>query len=95
MDELRGDTNLSTNVAELSSDTQEELVLLSQGLFDEASKIGGLFGLKSHVGIRDFWNWREEEDNGEEGDEGCNADVSPLDVAEIIDNIRREEHSGG
>lgn len=91
--ELGSNTDLSTDVAELTSDTEEELVLLAKWLLLVTSQIGALLSLKSHVGICDFWDWREEEDDGKEGDEASNTDVCPLDLAEILGVL--EEHSGG
>jgi hypothetical protein len=62
----------------LCGDAEEELVLFSERLLLVSGQISTLLGLESHVGICDFGNGAEEEDDGEQEDEGGNADVCPL-----------------
>ena len=83
LDELAGDPDLSADVAELRGHAEEELVLLAQRAIDEARQAGRLLGLQRHVGVGDLGDGREEEDDGEEEDEGGDAEVGPLDVAEV------------
>lgn len=94
-DELGGDCDLSTDVTELSGNTEEELVLLAEGLLDVTGQVRALLGLESHIGISDFWDWREEEDDGEEGDESGDTDVCPLYLAEIVTGGLLEEDTRG
>ena len=82
-DELRCDGHLGADVAELSDDAEEEFVLFAQGLVLVAGQVGALFGLESHVGVGDFGDGREEEDDSEEEDEAGDAEVGPLHVAEV------------
>ena len=85
LDELRGDGDLGTDVAELGCDTEEELVLLAESGVLVTGQVRALLGLECHVCICDFWDWREEEDNSEEEDEGGDTNISPLHLAEIVD----------
>lgn len=84
LDELRRHADLGAHVAELSGDAKEELVLASHGLVHVAGESGALFRLQGHVGIGDFRDGREEEDNSEEEDKDGNAKVSPLHVREVL-----------
>src|SRR5271155_5398760 len=79
-DELRRDTDLCADIAELSCNTEEELVLFTEWLLLVPSEIGALLSLKSHVCVCDFRDGREEEDDGKEEDECCYADICPLDL---------------
>ena len=85
LDKLRGDRNLCTNITELCYDAEEELVLLSEWGVFVAGQVRALLGLEGHVCICDFGNWGEEEYNSKQEDEGSDADVSPLDLGEIVD----------
>lgn len=78
VDEITSNSDLSTDVAELSSSSPEESILFAERLVNVSSAGGGLLGLLSHVGIGDFGNRREEEDNREEEDEAGDAEVDPL-----------------
>jgi len=93
-DELRRDTNLGADVAELSRYAEEELVLLAHGLVHVAGQAGALFGLKSHVGVCDFGDGREEKNDGEEEDESCDAEVGPLDARQVFGLGVFEEDTG-
>ena len=80
LDELRRNADLGAHVTELGSHAEEELVLLAHGLVDVSRQAGALLGLESHIGVGDFGNGGEEEDDGEQEDESGDAEVSPLDV---------------
>ena len=83
-DELRGDCDLGADVAELGGYAEEELVLPAKGFVFVAGEIGALFGLEGQVGVGDFGDGREKEDNGEEEDESSDAQVRPLDFGEVV-----------
>ena len=84
---------MSADIAELSSDTEKEFVLIAHWLVDVPCKPGALFGLKSHVGIRDFGDWREEEYDGQQENEGGDTEVGPLHVGEVVGVRGLEEHT--
>lgn len=75
---------LGANVAELSGDTEHQFILFTHRLIDKTSQASALLCLKSHIGISDFRERTEEEDDSEEEDEGCNSEVCPLDFAQVI-----------
>jgi hypothetical protein len=54
VDEVGSNTDLSTDVGELSKGTPEESVLLAKGLVDVSGGGGGHLGLISHIGVGDF-----------------------------------------
>ena len=95
LDELGCDPDLCADIAELSGHAEEEFVLIAHGLVDVARETGGLLGLKGHVGIRNLWDRREEEDDGQEKDEGGDAEVGPLHVGEVVGVRGFEEHTRG
>lgn len=64
LDELRGDADLSADVAELGCRAEEELVLPAHGFVDVAGQAGALLRLQRHVGVGHFWDRREKEDHG-------------------------------
>lgn len=84
LDELRCNTDLSPDVAELRGDAEEELVLLAHRPVHVAGKARALLRLESHVGIRDFRDRREVEDDSEEKNEGGDAEVGPLHIGQIF-----------
>ena len=45
--------------------------------------------MELHVGVGDFGDWGEEEDDGEEEDEGCDGEVGPLDVG-LVDGVSED-----
>jgi hypothetical protein len=75
VDEVSSICDLSTNIAELGNDTKEECVVLSERLVFEFRVGCRLLSLVGHVGIGDFWNWSEEENDGEEEND---TEVDPL-----------------
>ena len=79
VDEERGDTDLSTNVAELSGNTEEEGVLFAEGLVGVSSSSGHHLGLISHVGVGDLRDGSEVEYNSQDTDEDGDTKVNPLD----------------
>ena len=83
-DELRSNADLGANVTELSRHAKEEFVLLTHGLVDVSGQAGALLGLERHIGVGDFGNGGEEEDDGEQEDESGDAKVGPLDVGEVF-----------
>jgi hypothetical protein len=82
VDEVSRDTDLRADVRELGEGTPEKSVLLAERLVDVSGRGGGHFSLVSHVGVGDFRNGREVEDNSEDADEACNTKVDPLDSLE-------------
>lgn len=84
LDELRCHTDLSTDVAELRGHAEEELVLLAHRPVHVAGQSRALLRLESHVGIGDFRDRREVEDDGEKKDEGGDAEVGPLHIGQIF-----------
>ena len=94
-DELRGDGDLGTNVTELRSNPKEEFVLLAERDFSGvARQVRALFGLQGHVRVCDFGDRREEEDDSKKEHEGCDADVRPLNLGEVVAGGVLEEHAG-
>lgn len=83
LDELRRHPDLGSYVAKLRGDAKEELVLLAHGLVDIAGQTRTLLGLESHVGISDFRDRGEVEDDGQEKNEGGDPEVGPLHVGQI------------
>jgi hypothetical protein len=86
---------LGTNVTELCSNAEKELVLGAEWLLHITGQVRALLGLKRHIGICDFWDWREEEDNGQEEDEGSYAHIGPLHFRQIGGGGVLEEDTGG
>lgn len=84
VDEERGDTDLSTNVAELSGNTEEESVLAAERLVDVSSSRGHHLGLISHVGVGDLRDGSEVENNSQDTDEDGDTKVNPLDGLERL-----------
>lgn len=83
VDEVAGDGDLGADVAELRQHAPEERILPAQRLVDVAGAlIDGLGGLVGHVGVGDFGDRREEEDDGEEEDKDGDAEINPLDGRE-------------
>jgi hypothetical protein len=78
VDEVGCDTDLGTDIRELSKGSPEQGVLLAERLVDVASCSCGHLSLVGHVGVCDFRDGREEEDDGENGDEARDAEVDPL-----------------
>lgn len=67
----------------MSDNAPEEDILLSEGFIAVIGAVfNGLFGLVGHIGVCDFRNGREEEDDSEEEDEGRNTEIHPLDGLE-------------
>jgi len=103
VDEVAGDGDLCSDVAELGRHTPEEGVLLSEGLVGVVGPVfDGLFGLVGHVGVGDFRDGREEEDDGKEKDEGGDTQIHPLDGLQRLatwgsdvfeENVRGEDGS--
>ena len=89
--EIVGQRHLSSNITELGPDCQEEVVLLAEW----ARVIGVDFAFEeSHVGISDFGQRNEEEDNNEAGDEASYTEIDPLYVRErllVIDGRGKED----
>lgn len=81
---LTSNTNLTSDVRELSSGTPEESVLLAEGLVDVTSSSGGHLSLVGHVGVGNLRNGSEVEDNGEDTDEASNTKVDPLNSLERL-----------
>jgi len=92
VDEITSDRNLSSNVAELRPDTQEQIVLFSQW----ARVVFCDFDfLNTHIGIRDFGHWSKEEEDYQESDEAGYTKICPLHVLKascIVDSVG-EEHT--
>lgn len=103
IDEVGGNCDLSTDVAELSwkkisvsfsialqarekltCNTEEESVLLAHWLVLVAGCASDHLSLISHIGIGDLRKRSEVEDNGEESDEACDAEVDILDSGEVL-----------
>ena len=76
--------NLRANVAELRGDAEHELVLLAHGLVLVTGQVGAHLGLELHVRVGDLGNWGEVEDDGQEGDEGRDAEVGPLHFGQVV-----------
>ena len=83
-DELGRHAYLGADIAELCDDAEEELVLFAHRFVDVACEAGALLGLEGHVCVCDFWDRGEEEHDGEEKDEGRDAEVGPLNVGEVL-----------
>lgn len=94
-DEVGGNTDLGTDIAELSSNAKEESVLLLEGLFLVTGKRSSLLGLEFHIGICDLGKLGEEEDDGQEENESSNAEVCPLNLGQIILGGVGEEDTAG
>jgi len=73
--EIICDSNLSTNVAELAQDPQEQVGLLAEWA---RIRIADLVLLEIHVGIGDFGHRSKEEKNNKQCDEACNAKIRPV-----------------
>lgn len=84
VDEEGGDTDLSTNVAELSSNTEEESVLLAERLVNVSSGGGHHLSLVGHVGVGDLRDGSEVEDNSEDADEDGDTKVDPLHARQAL-----------
>jgi hypothetical protein len=54
VDEVCGNTDLASDVAELGKSTPEESVLLAKGLVDVSGASSGHLGLVGHIRIGDF-----------------------------------------
>jgi hypothetical protein len=96
VDEVGCDTDLGTDIRELGKSSPEQSVLLAERLVDVASCSGGHLSLISHVGVCDLRNRREEEDDSEDGDEGGDAEVHPLNGLEgatVCANILEDDLS--
>jgi hypothetical protein len=97
VDEERGDTDLSTNVAELSGNTKEEGVLVAEGLVGVSSSRGHHLGLISHVGVGDLRDGSEVENNSQDTDKDGDTKVNPLDrlkrLAVLTDILEDDERS--
>ena len=79
VDEVRSDTNLTSDVGELSSGTPEESVLLAEGLVNVTGSRGSHLSLVGHVGVGNLRDRSEVEDDSQDTDEGSNTKVNPLD----------------
>jgi len=77
---LRSHGDLGTNVAELSGNSKDELLVLPERLVLESSERCGLLGLESHIGIGDFGDGCEEENYSKKEHKGSNGEVCPLHV---------------
>ena len=84
VDEEGGDGDLSTDVAELGGNTEEESVLLAHWLVNVAGGTSGHLSLISHIGIGDLRKRHKVEDDGEDGDESRDAEVDVLDGRQIL-----------
>lgn len=78
VDEERGDTDLGTNVAELSGNTEEQSVLAAERLVDVSSSRGHHLRLISHVGVGDLRDRSEVENDSQDTDEDGDTKVNPL-----------------
>ncbi len=70
---------MGADIAKLGDHAPEEGVLAAEGLVDVAGSRDGQFRLVGHVGVGDFRDWGEEEDDGEKKHEDCDAQINPLD----------------
>jgi hypothetical protein len=84
IDEEGGDADLSTDVAELSSNTEEESVLLAEGLVDVSSGGGHHLSLVGHIGVGDLRDGSEVEDDSEDTDEDGDTKVDPLNAGKRL-----------
>ena len=92
VDEVPGICDLSTDIAELSKDTIEKGVLLSEGLVFEVGVSRGLLGLICHVCIGDLRKRNEEENDGEEEDKDGDPQVDPLNRRErVVINVLEDD----
>jgi len=78
VDEEGGDTDLGTNIAELSGDTEEESVLLAERLVDISGSRGHHLSLVGHIRVSDLGDGCEVEDDGQDTDEDGDTKVNPL-----------------
>lgn len=101
VDEVGCNTDLGTDVGELGKGSPEKGVLLAERLVDVAGGASGHLGLVSHVGVGDFGNGSEVEDDSEDGDESSDTKVDPLHGLEgatistdvLEDNLSSEDRS--
>jgi hypothetical protein len=97
VDEVGCDTDLGTDIRELGESSPEQSVLLAERLVDVAGCGGGHLSLVGHVGVCDLGNGREEEDDGEDGDEASDTEVHPLNGLEgatVFANVLEDDLSG-
>lgn len=102
LDELRCNPDLGPDVAKLSGNAKEELVLLAHGPVHVAGQAGALLCLESHVGISDFRDRGEVEDNSKEKNKSGDAKIGPLHIRKVFgvgtleENARRQQrgHDG-
>jgi len=69
VDEVSGISALSTDVAELCGNTEEQSVLLGKGLILKGSLGATGCGLSSHISVGNLRNGSKEEDDSEDEDE--------------------------
>ena len=78
VDKVSSHTDLCADVGKLSEDTPEESVLLAERLVNVAGGGGGHLSLVGHVGVGDFRNGCEVEDDSENTDEAGDTKVDIL-----------------
>ena len=89
------DADLGAYVAELRCYAEEEFVLPAHGFIHKSRETGALLGLEGHVCVCDFGDGREEKDNGQKENEGCDAEVGPLHADQLGGVCFLEEDTGG
>jgi hypothetical protein len=96
VDEVSRNTDLRTDIGELGKCTPEQSVLLAEWLVNVSSSSGGHLSLVGHVGVCNFGNGGEEEDDGEDGDESSDTEIYPLHGFErfaIFSNVLEDDLS--
>ena len=101
VDKVAGNGDLGADVAELGNYAPKEGVLAAQGLVHVAGAlVDGLFGLIRHIGIGDFGDGREKEDDSQQEHKRCDPEIHPLHTrqalptraAHILENHVRRQH---
>lgn len=97
VDEEGCDTDLSTDVAELSSNTEEESVLLAERLVDVSSGGGHHLSLVGHIGVGNLRNGSEVEDDSKDANEDGDTKVDPLNGGErfaVFADVLKDNEGG-
>ena len=90
IDEIVGNSDLGTNVTELTPNSEEEVDLLSEWSWVVFSN---LHLLCAHIGICDLGHWRQEKEDDQQPYEASNTKVCPLYILQslvCIDSFGKE-----
>jgi hypothetical protein len=98
VDEEGGDGDLSTNIAELSDKTEDHVELLVEwslaNFVPELISSEVLDGRGVEHLLRNFWQFGNEEQDGNGNTGTGNSEVDELDIDQVVGVLAREEELG-